>query len=46
MGHIVASFVCFQDGEIVYTDWTQGKEESDQGEYCNILHCYTFSQCI
>lgn len=33
MDQIFPSFVHFQDGEIVYTDWTQGKEESDQGEY-------------
>lgn len=44
MVHIFASFVYFQDGEIVYTDWTQGKEESDQGEHLNFLDCYTFAQ--
>lgn len=37
-------FVYLQDGEIVYTDWTQPKEESDQGECPNVLHCYTFVQ--
>lgn len=40
MYHVSASFVYFQDGEIVYTDWTQGKDESDQGEHQKIPHLH------
>ncbi|CAG11556.1 unnamed protein product, partial [Tetraodon nigroviridis] len=31
-------YIGTEDGEIVYTDWTQGKEESDQGT--KPLHCF------
>lgn len=34
--------VCFQDGEIIYTDWAQGKDECEQGENHSILDCCTF----
>lgn len=36
--------VCFQDGEIVYTDWAQEKDDSEQGENHNIMDWCTFIQ--
>lgn len=46
MFHISASFVYFQDGEIVYTDWTQGKDESDQGEHQKIPYLHICTMLI